>query len=82
MKYAVYFLPLVYIFTDKNNAVYIHSHIFFPLDTCHSLMISFGSKSLTKTPLRLISIGESRLSVVNFDLRSILMQFILLNPLS
>ena len=55
---------------------------FFPPDECHSLILSFGSKSLTKTPLRPISMSESRLPVVSLDLRSVLMHFILLDPLS
>ena len=57
-------------------------YFFCPSDECHSIILSFGSNSLTETPLRPISMSESRLPVVSLDLRSVLMQLILLNPLS
>ena len=57
-------------------------YFFCPPDECHSLILSFGLKTLTETPLRPISMSESRLLVVSLDLRSVLMQFILLNSLS
>ena len=56
-------------------------YFFCPPDEYLSLILSFGSKSLTETPLRPISISKSRLPIVSLDLRSVLMQFILLNPL-
>ena len=56
-------------------------YFFCPPDACHSLILLFQSKSLTETPLRPISMSKSRLPVVCLDLRSVLMHFILLNPL-
>ena len=57
-------------------------YFFCPPDECHSLIFSFGSKSLTETPLRSIGMSKSWLPVFSLDLKSVLMQFVLLNPLS
>ena len=83
MQFISYLYIFTYLHREIVKVIRIHVCIFFCRhDECHSLLLSFGSKSLTETPLRPISMSESRLPVVSLDQRSVLMQFILLNPLS
>ena len=61
MKWAIYFLPLQYLHRKIVQVIRIHICIFFyPPDACHSLILLCGSEFLTKTPLRPISMSESR----------------------
>ena len=70
MQFIFYLYNLQYLHREIVPVIRIHICIFFcPPDECHSLILLFGSKSLTETPLRPISMSESRLPVVSLDLR-------------